>query len=575
MPATRTLLLAALVSASTLAAQQPVQVPGQTPNQKAATTPPARPAPETPAPPPKTPTHAAILRGAYGPFRANNDLLYYHLDIRVDPVARTIAGKNTIRFKMLQPGSRIQLDLSASLQVDKIVLGADELKYTRDGDAVFIEFPKPLAAGQTYSIDFLYSGSPRARGRFGGVSFSTDPAGRPWIFSADEDDGSSIYWPSKDQWTDEPQDGMDISVAVPNDLMDVSNGRLVSHIDLKDGYTQWNWHVSYPINNYDVALNIGAYQHISDTYKNPEFAPLSLDFYALPEDLEKARIQFAQAKGMIEAFEHYFGEYPFARDGYKLVEVPYSGMEHQSAVAYGNHFVNGYLEKDWTGVGISPRFDFIIIHESGHEWFGNAITAQDRSDMWIHEGWTTYLESLYVEYRWGKADGLLYNSGYIPKIHNRTPIITERGAGVEPPQDMYFKGTMMIASLRSWIDDDPKWFALLKAFFQHFKYQDIMTEDVVAWWSEQTHSNLAPFFNQYLRHTAIPALELNFDPLTHTVMYKWQADETGFDMPVKVGDPAHWQTIHPTTKWQVMNTPLGPDDFKVATDLFYINVSKT
>jgi len=524
---------------------------------------------------PKTPTRAEVLRGAYGPYRADNDLLYYHLDVRVDPVAKTIAGMNTVRFKMLADGTRIQLDLSEILVVEKIMLGKEELVYTRDSGAVFIDFPRTLHAGQTYSIDFYYSGAPKAKGRFGGMSFETDPMGRPWIFTADEDDGCNIYWPCKDQWKDEPQEGMDISLSVPNALVGVANGRLISKKELGDGYTQWNWKVTYPINSYGVALNIGAYVHFSDTYKNPAYPPLTLDYYALPEDLEKAKTQFAQAKGMLDAFEHYFGEYPFARDGYKLVEVPYSGMEHQSAVAYGNHFANGYLERDWTGVGISPRFDFIIIHESGHEWFGNSITAQDRSDMWIHEGWDTYLEALFVEYHYGKADGLKYTSGFIPKVRNRTPIITERGESAEPPQDMYFKAAMMIASLRSWIDNDTKWFALLKAFYQHFKYQNIMSEDVIAWWNAQTQMNLTPFFNQYLRHTAIPCLELNFDESTHMVMYKWQADETGFNMAVKVGDAEHWQKIHPTTEWKVLKTPLGPKDFKVATDLFYVNVSKT
>jgi aminopeptidase N len=476
--------------------------------------------------------------------------------------------------------------------VDSVIQGAEPLKYTREAEAVFIDFPKLLAAGQTYDIVFHYHGAPVAKGRFGGMSFEQDPAGRPWIFTADEDDGCSIWWPCKDQWKDEPQEGIDIALAVPDALVGVANGRLISQVDLHDGYTQWNWRVTYPINSYGVALNIGAYQHFSDTYKNPAFPPLTLDYYALPEDLDKAKTQFAQAKGMLDTFEHYFGEYPFARDGYKLVEVPYSGMEHQSAVAYGNGFVNGYFG-DWTGVGISTRFDFIIIHESGHEWFGNSISAQDRSDMWIHEGWDTYLEALFVEFQYSHADALRYLNGdpdlVVPttpgrhyngvKSHiatrNIRPIVTERGVAEDPPQDQYFKGAMMLNTLRSILDDDPRWFSLIHAFYQHFKYQNIMTEDVVAWWNQQTGLPLTPFFNQYLRRTTIPCLELSFDAATHTVLYKWQADEAGFTMPVKVGDPAHWQTIHPTLEWQVLKTPLSADDFKVATDLFYVNVSKT
>jgi aminopeptidase N len=402
------------------------------------TAPPSAPATLPPAAPQRVrpidaaaplPDRTAMLRGAYGPFRANNDLLYYHLTVRVDPDDKSLKGKNTIRFRMLKDGTRIQIDLQEPLDVDKIVYGSTELKYQRDtGGAVFIDFPQTLRAGQIYSIDFYYSGHPRTTGRFGGITFKTDPAGHTWINTACEGIGASIWWPNKDQWRDEVEN-MDISVEIPNNLVDVSNGRFVGKTDLGDGYTRWDWHVSYPINNYDVSLNIGDYVHFGD-----RLGDVPLDFYALPADLDKAKTQFAQAKGMLEAYQHYFGEYPFAKDGYKLVEAPYSGMEHQSAVTYGNLFENGYLGRDWTGVGISPRFDFIIIHESGHEWFGNSITAADPADMWIHEGWTTYLESLYVEYRWGKADAIKYLSGYKPKIHNLRPIVGERGVNAEPPE---------------------------------------------------------------------------------------------------------------------------------------------
>ena len=540
---------------------------------------------ETPAPAPHTPTRANILRGAYSPDRANNDLLYYHLDIRVDPVAKSIAGTNLVRLRMLQQASRIQLDLTEALTIDAITLNKLPLHYTRDSGAILIDFPTPLLAQRTYEVVVQYHGNPVAKGRFGGMSFEQDPAGRPWIFTACEDDGSSIWWPSKDQWRDEPQDGMDISVAVPNALTDVSNGRFVSKVDLHDGYTQWNWHVSYPINSYDVALNIGAYEHFSDTYTSKLYPPLTLDYYALPEDLTNAKATFPQARAMLDAFEHYFGEYPFARDGYKLIEVPYAGMEHQSAVAYGNHFSNGYGRaapdgtRDWTGVNISPRFDFIIIHESGHEWFGNAVSAADRSDMWIHEAWTTYLESLFVEFQYGRADAIRYANGRIPKVLNITPIVTERGVNLDPPGDQYDKGALMIATLRNALAaeglGDAAWFKLIRDFYNAFKYKNSMTEDVVAWWNTATHRNLTPYFNQYLRHTAIPCLELNFDAATHTVLYKWQAQEPGFTMPVQAGDPAHWTTLHPTLEWQTLKTPLTPDQFKIAIDLFYINVSKT
>jgi len=529
---------------------------------------------------PKPVSHADILRGEYGRYRANNDLLFYDLDIRVDPEKKFISGRNTIRFKMLKDDTRIQLDLYDNLKVDKIVQvfegnGSNKLitarlsrplKYERDSGAVFIDFPETLKAGRTYSIDFYYSGTPQTIGRFGGFTFGKDPAGRPWIFTACEGEGASIWWPNKDQWKDEVE-SMKISVEIPNKLTDVSNGKFIGKTDLHDGYTRWDWLVQYPINNYDVSLNIGNYAHFAD-----RLGDLSLDFYALPEDLEKAKKQFAQARGMIETYQHYFGEYPFKKDGYKLIQVPYAGMEHQSAVAYGNHFANGYLERDWTGVGISTRFDFIIIHESGHEWFGNSITAADRSDMWIHEGWTTYLECLYVEYMYGKADGLKYTNALKAKVRNQQPIIAPRGVNATPPQDMYFKGALFINTLRSVVNDDQKWWALLHDFYQHFKYQTIMTEDIVAYFNQKTRMNLTPIFNQYLRHTALPVLELKFGD--GTVSYRWQADEPKFAMPVRVGTKDHWEIIQPTTEWKSMNTGLKREEFEVATDLYYVEVRK-
>lgn len=520
--------------------------------------------PQTPA----APTRADILRGAYGQYRANNDLLYYHLDVRVDPEKKFLSGKVTTRFKMLKDDTRIQLDLHSALHVDKILLGTTELKYEREFGAVFVDFPQTLRAGHTYSIDFYYSGNPLETGRFGGIAFRKDPAGRPWINTACEGIGASIWWPNKDQWRDEVE-SMEISVAIPNDLVDVSNGKFMGKTDLGDGYTRWDWLVHYPINNYDVSLNIGKYEHFSDP-----LGDLPLDFYALPEDLDKAKKQFAQAKGMLQAFQHYFGEYPFKKDGYKLIEVPYSGMEHQSAVTYGNHFANGYLERDWTGVGISLRFDFIIIHESGHEWFGNAVTAADPSDMWIHEGWTTYLECLYVEYMYGHDDYLKYVNAYKSKVKNAKPIIAEHGINAEPPQDQYFKGALFLNTMRSVVNDDARWFKLIHDLFQHFKYKNIMTEDIVQFFNQKTGKDFTPIFNQYLRHTALPVLELKFNPGEGTVSYRWKVDEAGFAMPVRVGKKDGWQIIQPTADWQTMKTSLAKDDFDVATDLYFINVDK-
>ena len=515
-----------------------------------------------------TPSRADILRGAYGPHRANNDLLYYHLDVRVDPQKKFLSGKNTVRFKMLRDDARLQLDLHPTLNVDRILFGGAPLKYEREAGAVFVNFPQTLRAGRVYSIDFHYSGNPVESGRFGGITFKKDPAGRDWINTSCEDVGASAWWPNKDQWRDEVE-SMRISVSIPNGLVDVSNGKFVSKTDLGDGYTRWDWHVQYPINNYNVSLNIGSYTHFAD-----RMGDLPLDFYVLPENLERAKKQFAQSRGMMEAFRHYFGEYPFKKDGFKLIEVPYAGMEHQSAVTYGNRFANGYLERDWTGVGISPRFDFIIVHETAHEWFGNSVTASDRSDMWIHEGWGTYLECLYVEYMYGRDDYLKYTNGYKSKVQNQRPIIPPRGVNATPPGDQYFKGALFLHTLRSVVGDEKLWRSLLRDFYQTYKYRNIMTEDVVEFFNRRTGRNLTPVFNQYLRRTALPALELKFDEAKGEVSYRWKADEPGFRMPVRVGAKDNWQLIQPTAEWKTMKTRLGKDEFSVATELYYVDVIK-
>ncbi len=515
---------------------------------------------------PSAPSRANILRGEYGPWRANNDLLSYDLDIRVDPEKKFISGKNTIRFKMLKDDTRIQLDLFANLNVDKIMLGSTELKYTRELGTVFVDFPAPLKKNSVQSIEFYYSGSPRETGRFGGISFRKDPAGRHWITTACEGIGASIWWPNKDQQRDEVEN-MRLRIAVPNDLVDISNGRLEGKTNLGDGYTRYDWGINYPINNYCVSLNIGSYEHFSD-----RLGDLTMDFYCLPENLEKAKRQFAQAKPMMEAFQKYFGKYPFKRDGYKLIEVPYSGMEHQSAVTYGNRFANGYLERDWTGVGVSLKFDFIIIHESAHEWFGNSITASDVSDQWIHEGWATYAEVVYVEAMFGRADALKYVNGYKTKVRNKDPIITAQGVNQRPSQDQYFKGALFLNTLRSVIDNDERWWKLLRDYCNHFKYSNIMTEDLVKFFNEQTGLNLTPIFDQYLRQAALPVLELRFHESDGSLSYRWKSEIKNFAMPVKVGRKMDWQLIQPTVEWKTLRTAVKKEDFEVATDLYYIDV---
>jgi aminopeptidase N len=517
------------------------------------------------------------LRGAYGSYRSNNDLLYYHLDVRVDPSEKFLSGKNVIRFAMLEPGQRIQLDLVPAFNIDKIVMDepggvSRALKYERAaGRTVYVDFPELLKTGSTHTIEFYYSGHPIEMGRFGGFVFRSDPIGRPLVNTACEEEGASVWWPNKDQWRDEVRN-MDITVEAPSDLVEVSNGRLEKKTDLGDGFTRWDWSVSYPVNNYDVSLNIGKYAHFNDSYSD-QYGLLTLDYYVFPEDLEKATRQFLQVKNMLKAYEHAFGEFPFYRDGYKLIEALYSGVENQTAITYGNHFENGYLGRPKIGIG--TWFDFIIVHESAHEWFGNGITARDRSDMWIHEGWANYCESVFVEYMWGKGDAITYINTGKEDVKNAELVICQEGTACTPPVDQYKKGGLFLNTLRSVIDNDDEWFALLRDYYQHFKYQTIMTTDMAAYFSQHSQLALTPIFNEYLRHAAIPTLELRFNRQTHTVAYRWQAEEPDFAMPIKVGDRSHWQLIAPsTTHWQTMRTQVDSEHFDVATDLYYVNVRK-
>ena len=527
----------------------------------------------------RAPSRAEVIKGDYGRYRANNDLLHYDLDIKVDPDQKWLGGKNTIRFKMLKDDTRIQLDLVPYMKVERINEkgSSSELTYERDLTAVYVDFPSTLRAGRTYEIEFQYSGNPVETGRFDGFAFKKDADGNNWINTANEGEGASLWWPCKDQWRDEPE-GMEIRIAVPSDLTNVSNGRFIAKTDLGDGFTRWHYRVHYPINAYNVSVNAARYVHFGE-----KMGDLTLDYYVLPGNLEKAKKQFAQAKPMIEAFEKYFGEYPFKKDGFKLIEVPYSGMEHQSAVTYGNRFANGYLERDWTGVGVSLKFDFIIIHESAHEWFGNAVSAADQADMWIHEAWATYLECLYVEHMFGYDDALKYTNGYKSKIANREPIVIQRGIYRSPNQDQYFKGALFLHTLRSVVDDlsrrsgedakaEARWWKLLRDLYAEFKYRNVFTEDLVAFVNKQLGQDLTPIFDQYLRRAALPVLEVTYNDTDKTIAYRWNAAERGFAMPLKVEVAGKPMVITPaTTHWQMM--PGGADELKVPVDRYYIEVA--
>lgn len=516
-------------------------------------------------------TRRDSLQGGLRPERTSFDVQRYDLNIKVDPDKKYITGYNNITFNVTQNTNLIQLDLFENMKVDSIVYNKTKLSYKRDNDAVFITFPKQLVKGNEQQLRFYYSGKPTVAVNApwdGGFVFAKDDKQQPWIGVAVQGTGASLWYPVKDHQSDEPNRGASIKVAVPNGLMNVSNGRFTGSEDLKNGYTRWDWEVKNPINNYDITLNIADYAHIHDTNNG-----LDLDYYVLKIHEQKAKEHFKEVKQMLDCFEAKFGQYPFFEDGYKLVETPYLGMEHQSAVAYGNRYKKGYMGSDISGTGVGMRFDYIIVHESGHEWFGNSITSQDIADMWIHEGFTTYSETVYAECRYGYDDAMKYVNGQRNSVENRKPAIGVFGVNKEGSGDMYFKGALMLNTMRHVVNDDAKWWKLILDYSNKFKKQIIETNDVVAFFNNQAGINLTPVFNQYLRYKDIPVLQIKMTG--SNLEYRWQTDEPNFAMPVEVAINGMVLRLNATNNWQTQKASLKSiNDVLVSTDKFYINVNK-
>jgi len=516
-------------------------------------------------------TRRDTLQGGLRPERTNYDVQRYDLNIKVDPDKQFISGYNDITFKVLESTSKIQVDLFANMAVDSIIFNAKKLTYKRDNDAVFITFPTPLVKDTEEKIRFYYSGNPQVAANApwdGGFVFKNDAAGKPFIGVAVQGTGASLWYPVKDHQTDEPNRGASIKVAVPNGLMDVSNGRFTGSEDLKNGYTRWDWEVKNPINTYDITLNIGDYVHFHDTNNG-----LDLDYYVLRENEAKAKVHFEEVKDMLNCFEKKFGQYPFFEDGYKLVETSYLGMEHQSAVAYGNKYKKGYSGMDLSHTGIGMNFDYIIVHESGHEWFGNSITSKDIADMWIHEGFTTYSESVYVECRYGYEKAMQYINGSGRNASNKKPIIGIFGVNREGSTDMYVKGALMLNTIRHIINNDDKWWKLILDYSLHFKKQIIETQDVLDFFNKESGLDLTTVFNQYLRYANIPVLQLKLNG--KNLEYRWQTDEPNFTMPVDVTIKGKTIRLAANNTWQSAKPSVKTlDDVEVATTKFYIKVEK-
>ena len=513
-------------------------------------------------------TQQDTLRGSITPERAWWNLNYYHLDIEVKPNEKYISGSNTIRYEVLNKKNVLQIDLQPPLKIEKVTQDGKKLKVVSNGNAHFVHLKKKQRKGKFEEIIVYYSGKPKEAIKApwdGGFSWKKNTNGKDFVATSCQGLGASVWWPNKDHMYDEV-DSIAISVKVPKGLMNISNGRL-RKID-KETNT-YHWFVCNPINNYGVNVNIGDYVHFGEKYEG-EKGILDMDYYVLIDDLEKAKEHFKDAPKMMKAFEHWFGPYPFYEDSFKLVQVPYLGMEHQSSVTYGNQFKKGYLGRDLSHTGWGLKFDFIIIHEAGHEWFANNITYKDIADMWIHEGFTAYSESLFLEYYYGKEASVDYIVGTRVNIQNNKPIIGQYNVNHEGSSDMYYKGANMLHTIRQLVNDDEKWRQILRGLNTNFYHQTVTTKQIEDYLSKNSGINLSKIFDQYLRTTKIPVFEYTVSE--NVLKYRYTNVVDDFRMPLKIylGEKEH--DLVPSTEWNTYKTDDLPE-VKINRN-YYVNKNK-
>ncbi len=508
------------------------------------------------------------LRGSITPERQWWDLSHYKLEVKVNLKDSTISGQNTIKYQVLQASQRMQIDLQEPMKITKVLQDNKNVPYSRDGNVYYLDLIKKQNVKADNEVVVFFEGKPRVSTNppwSGGFSWDKDDNQKPFISTTCQGIGASLWWPCKDHMYDEP-DGMVISVTAPKGLMNVSNGQLTNTKKNRDGSQTFEWTVVNPINNYGVNINIGDYVHFNEIYQG-ERGGLTCNYYVLRDNLNKAKEQFKQVPMMLEAFEHWFGPYPFYEDTYKLVEVPYLGMEHQSSVTYGNEYINGYLGRDLSASGWGFKFDFIIIHESGHEWFANSITNIDVADMWIHEGFTAYSESLYLNYHFGKKASNEYVIGTRRLIQNDRPIIGTYNVNMEGSGDMYYKGANILHMVRQLIQDDEKWRAILRGINQEYFHKTVSTAQIETYLSWEVGIDLTGFFDQYLRDTKIPVLE--YVVKNNSIRFRWNNIVEGFEMPVRVFLNGEEEWITPRALWSEIPTQQKVRSFKVDPN-FYI-----
>jgi len=514
------------------------------------------------------------LRGRFNENRSWWDLKKYELDINVDIKGKSISGKNKVLYKVLREANIMQIDLQKPLHISTISQDGEKLAFKNQGAVYWIELKKNQYVDSINSLDIVFSGVPKETTKApweGGFTWGKDSNGIDFIATACQGDGASLWWPCKDHLADEPDLGIDLAYTVPENLVAVGNGRLVkTDYDSIQQTKTYHWKVINPINNYTVQMSIGNYVSYANTYQG-EAGELYCDYYVLKQNFYKAKKQFQQVDKMLEAFEFWFGPYPFYEDGYKLVEVPYLGMEHQSAVSYGNNYENGYRGTDLSGSGWGLKFDFIIIHESGHEWFGNNITNKDIADMWIHESFTNYSEVMYLDHLYGLKAGNAYVQGIRKNIKNDKPIIGTYGVNQRGSDDMYYKGANMLHTIRYVIGNEGTWRLLLRGLNHKFYHQTVTTEDVENYISEFTKTDFSTVFDQYLRTTQIPTLEYKVGK--KYLKARWSNCVPGLQLPIRVYVNNIQYVIKPTEDWEKTKFNVKIESFLIDQN-YYINTKK-
>ena len=513
-------------------------------------------------------TKQDTLRGSITPERAWWDLTYYHLDIAVDLDNKFINGSNTIEYKVLEPNKKLQVDLQSPLRITKVEQNGKELTFSSEGSAHFINLIDKQRKGKINSVKVYYEGNPKEAVRApwdGGLSWKRDSNGKHFAATSCQGIGASIWWPNKDHMYDEV-DSMLISVNVPKGLMNISNGRLTKIEEFEDTNT-YHWYVSNPINNYGVNINIGDYVEFSEVYEG-EKGKLDMIYYVLRDNIERAKTQFKDAVKMMDAFEYWFGPYPFYEDSFKIVEVPYLGMEHQSSITYGNKYMKGYLGRDLSRTGWGLKFDYIIIHEAGHEWFANNITYKDIADMWIHESFTTYSENLFLDYHYGKEASSEYVIGTRAGISNSAPMIGPYGVN-QRGSDIYSKGANVLHTIRQIANSDEKWRMILRGLNKDFYHQTVETKQIENYISDKMGYDLSTFFEQYLRTTNIPVFEYKLND--GLLEYKWTNVVDDFKMPIEVFVGDEKIRLNPTQEFKSINIKSE----KIRLDKnYYVNINK-